>query len=195
MTGRRVRASSRGGSRRWPWVLLAVVLLVGAAVPASSFDTATLDRSGAIGVVSDGDALLGVDHAQTVSKPSDTLVVVTNRFQTERVITVALATCSSNALSLVTTGENSSGVQLSNGGSTVTFRLPAGGSQTVTIDLNDVQCSPIVTRITTSDGLVRVTAEREASPVQGSSGNGNGNGNGNRNSLDSPGLRGVFGDD
>lgn len=203
MTGRRkgpsrhVRSSrSRGGTRRWLWVLLAAVLLVGAAVPASSFDTARLDRSSTIGVVADADGLLGIDHSQSVSKPSDTLVVVTNRFQADRVITVALTTCTANGLSLPTTGENSDGVLLSNDGSAVTFRLPADGSQAVSIAVNDVQCAPIVTRTTTTDGLIHVTAERETSPAQGKNGNGNenGNGSGNGNGNGSPDLRGVLGD-
>lgn len=179
---------SRGGSRRWPWLLLAALVLVVAAVPASSFDTARLDRSGAIGVVSDTDGVLGIDHARSASKPSDTLVVVTNRFDAERVVTVELTSCTSNELSLATSGENIDGTVLSNDGSAVTFRLPVGGSQAVSIAVNDVQCAPILTRTTTTDGLVRVTADREASPEQGGNGNGNGNGGG------PPAIREVVGD-
>lgn len=174
---------ARGGSRRWLWALIAAVLLVGAAVPASSFDTANLDRSSAIGVVADTDALLGIDHTQRVSQPSDTLVVVTNRFQAERVITVELMACTANSLSLASGGD---GALVSNDGSSVTFSLPAGGSQAVSIELNDVQCAPIVSQTRTTDGLVDVTAEREASPEQGGNGNGNGGG--------PPNVRGVVGD-
>lgn len=189
---RRGRSSRGRGGRRWLWALLAVVLLVGAAVPAASFDTAEFDRASAIGVVADSDALLGIDHSRSVSKPSDTLVVVTNRFRTDRTITVALTSCTTNGLALTTGGGNSDGVLLSNDGSTVTFRLPAGGSQAVSVELNDVQCSPIVSRTTTTDGLVHVTAERETIPAQGGNGNpGNGNpGNGGG----PPDLRGVVGD-
>lgn len=185
---RRGRSSRGRGGRRWLWALLAAALLVGAAVPASSFDTAELDRASAIGVVADSDALLGIGHSRSVSKPSDTLVVVTNRFRTDRVITVALTSCTTNGLALTTAGGDSAGVLLSNDGSAVTFRLPAGGSQAVSIELNDVQCSPIGSRTTTTDGLVHVTAEREASPAQGGGNDNPGNGGG------PPALRGVFGD-
>lgn len=186
---RRTRSPpSRGGSRRWLWAILAAVLLVGAAVPASSFDTASLDRQSAIGVVTDTDALLGINHSQTVSKPSDTLVVVTNRFAAERTISVKLTTCTVNDLSLATSGSATDGILVSNSGSEVTFRLPSDGSQEILITVNDVTCDPIVTRITTTDGLTQVTAERESSPEQGGNGGSPGNGNGNGNADLSTGV-------
>lgn len=190
---RRTRSPpSRGGSRRWLWVLLAVLLLVGAAVPASSFDTASLDRQSAIGVVTDTDALLGIDHQATVTEPEDTLVVVTNRFAEERRISVTLDTCTANNLTLATTGPDVDGVLLTNDGSEVRFHLPAGGSQEILIQVNDLQCDPIVTRITTTDGLTQVTAERESSPEAGPNGGNGGNGggpSGNSNNADmGPGV-------
>ena len=190
MTGGRRRSRSApsrsGGSPRWLWVILAAVLLVGAAVPASSFDTASLDRPSAIGVVQDTDGLLAIDHSRTVSKPSSTLVVVTNRFTEGRTISVALGSCTDNTLSLTTSG-SADGVLVSNGGSSVTFTLPAGGSQGVEIAVNNVQCEPIVTRITTTDGLTAVVAERESTVDQAGPRN---KGGGNNAALSS----GVIGD-
>ena len=153
MTGDPRRGSARrsrsppargGGSRRWVWTLLVAVLLVSAAVPASSFDTARLDRVSGIGVVTDGAGLLGIDHSETVSDGS-TLVSVTNRFSEERVITVALTSCTDRALSLASGGD---GALVSNDGASVTFSLPSGGSQAVTIEgFNGPPCSPIRTRV------------------------------------------------
>lgn len=170
---------SRGGSRRWLWALLAAALLIIAAVPASSFDTATLDRQSEIGVVTDPDALLGIDQQATVKNNGGTLVVITNRFAEERTISVALTRCTDNALSLATTGADTDGVLLTNDGSAVTFSLPAGGSQEIDINVNNKTCDPIVTRITTTDGLTQVSAERESSLKQNNGNNGN-NGNGNK---------------
>jgi hypothetical protein len=155
------------------------VLLVGAAVPSSSFDTASLDRQSTIGVVTDTGALLGIDQQATVNKNTeDTLVVITNRFAEERTISVALGTCTANELTFETTGAASDGVRQSNDGTEVIFHLPADGSQEIRITVNEPSCDPILTRITTTDGLTEVAAERESSPAQGNGGNGNG-GNGN----------------
>jgi hypothetical protein len=191
---RRGRSSRGRGGRRWLWALLAAVLLVGAAVPASSFDTASLDRPSAVGVVADTDALLGIDHAQTVTKQSNTLVVITNRFAEERVVTVSLTSCTDMTLSLTTDGQNSDGGEDGSGSaSVVTFSLPAGGSQAVTIEgFSGPQCStPVGTLISTSDGLTTVTAEREADAERGG---GPGNGNGNGNGGGPPAISGVLGD-
>lgn len=183
----------RGPRRVAIWVLLACVLLAVAAVPSASFETATIDRAGTVDVVDDPDGLLGVDHAQNVSNQDDSLVVVFNRFQTERTITVTLGTCTDAVLSLAADGEHTAGTLMDSTADSITFTLPSGGSQEILIDVSGTQCDSIDTATKTDDGLTTVELSRTANVEQGQGGGGNGGDPPGQGGGDPPGHASIDG--
>ncbi|PSQ18974.1 hypothetical protein BRD04_10555 [Halobacteriales archaeon QS_9_67_17] len=97
-----------GGSRRWLFVVLVVVTAAGAAtaLPAASFSTASVPRDTNANVVTDTNAVVGLDKTTSVrQKKVDRLVTITNNFGRPADVTVSLVENADGNLYVDTDGD------------------------------------------------------------------------------------------
>ncbi|PSP79540.1 hypothetical protein BRC81_04835 [Halobacteriales archaeon QS_1_68_20] len=133
--------------------------------PVTSFTTGDLRRGPTAEVVADADGALGIDKAAAVHTGSTCrLVTVTNRFDQEIDVTVALRDDSTHYGSLVVDG-------LEQGNST-TVTLASGDSRQidVTVDDDDSYDGETIYYHVTADGSsIDVTATDRRTPIDNSS--------------------------
>lgn len=167
MSGRRSRR--RGSDRTIPTlVLIAGVAIIVVAVFGSagagsaSFDTAQVDRNGAVNVTDDASAAHALDTADAVHvNATEPLVNVTNRLGTDVTITVALRDDSTHIGDLVV-GDTVPGNETS-------FGLAAGATKTVELNISDDSTPSTETvyfHVNASGDGIEVTAPDRSVPVK-----------------------------
>ncbi|MBP1986008.1 hypothetical protein [Halolamina salifodinae] len=166
MSGRRSRR--RGSDRTIPTLVLiaGVAIIVVAAfgsagAGSASFDTAQVDRNGAVNVTDDASAAHALDTADAVHvNATEPLVNVTNRLGTDVTVTVGLRDDSTHIGDLVV-GDTVAGNETS-------FGLAAGATQTVEIEIaNDSTLSTetVYFHVNASGNGIEVTAPDRSVPV------------------------------
>lgn len=166
MSGRRSR---RRGSRS---PIPALALVVGAVIivaatfgsagaGSASFDTAQVDRNGAVDVVDDVSAVHGLDTADAVHvNATEPLVNVTNRLDTDVTVTVTLRDDSTHIGDLVVDGTVV--------GNETSFALAAGATKAVEIEIpNDstLDTETVYFHVNASGDGIEVTAPDRSVPV------------------------------
>lgn len=166
MSGRRSR---RRGSRS---PIPTLVLIVGAAIVvvaafggagagSASFDTAQVDRNGAVNVTDDASAAHALDTADAVHlNTTEPLVNVTNRLGTDVTVTVGLRDDSTHIGDLVVDGTVV--------GNETSFSLAAGATRTVELKVPDdstLSSETVYFHVNASGDGIEVTAPDRSVPV------------------------------
>lgn len=132
MTRRRPRSPRESRSRILTvcGVVLVVLVVVGATLPAASFTRSQADRSSAVSVANDDNAVLSLDTASevTINGTSD-LVNVTNGFGQSVTLTVSIRSDSTDEGDLVVDGTNH--------GDEVSLSLADGATETIRVEVPD----------------------------------------------------------
>ena len=111
-------------------LLIAIVIINYGAFSAGAFRNSTLSRTSSADVVSDADAIHGLNQARAVHiNSTDPLVNVTNRFESSVTIMVSLRADSTSIGELVLDGSST--------GSEAVFNLNSGETKTVSIAIPD----------------------------------------------------------
>jgi hypothetical protein len=148
-------------------LFVAVLLVSTVGPPSGAFDTGTVDRSSAIGVVGDPDGVQQLDVTTALASGSENcLVEVTNRFGQDVTVTVSLHEDSTTygTLNVSAGGETVSG-------DTVEFDLPAGTTQTVdmNVETGTAGNTTVFDVTAAGDGLDASTPNRQA-PIESTAG-------------------------
>lgn len=166
MSGRRSRR--RGSRSPIPTLVLIVgaVIIVAAAfgsagAGSASFDTAQVDRNGAVNVTDDASAVHALDTASAVHvNTTEPLVNVTNRLGTDVTVTVGLRDDSTHIGDLVIDGTVV--------GNEPSFCLATGATQTVEINIPDdsnLSTETVYFHVNASGDGIEVTAPDRSVPV------------------------------
>lgn len=163
MTRRRPRSPRESRSRLLTvcGVVLVVVVVVGATLPAASFTSGYADRGSAVSVASDDNAVLRLDTASevTINGTSD-LVNVTNGLGQTVTLTVSIRSDS--------TGEGDLVVDGTNYGDEVSLSLADGATETIRVEVPDdstLTDEVLYFHVKASDPGLEVTANNRSVPI------------------------------